>query len=198
MWKFLSFKKKGISHEQSNTCCQDSVCVSQDDRWIVAALADGLGSLKKSEVAAEVATNTVCGFPALLLERIVKHENGIEDDIIAAVTGSVKEKAAELSIPISELDCTLVFVVVDKRSNYAAVGRLGDSAALIIRESDSMVISDSDHSANGTNAILDAEASKHLYLQAFDLERDGIIGIILTSDGLDNELYLKGSKHVQG
>lgn len=197
MWKFLSFKKKGISHEQSNTCCQDSVCVSQDDRWIVAALADGLGSLKKSEVAAEVVTNTVCDFPALLLERIVKHENGIENDIIAAVTGSVKEKAAELSIPISELDCTLVFVVVDKRSNYAAVGRLGDSAALIIRESDSMVISDSDHSANGTNAILDAEASKHLYLQAFDLERDGIIGIILTSDGLDNELYLKGSKHVQ-
>lgn len=197
MWKTLSFKQKGISHKQSNTCCQDNVCISQDDRWIVAALADGLGSLRNSEVAAEAATNTVCDFPASLLEKIIKRGNGIENDVIAAVTDSVKEKAAGLSIPVSELDCTLVFVVVDKKSNDAAVGRLGDSAALIIRESDSMVISDSDHSANGTNAILDTEASKHLYLQTFDLERDGIVGIILTSDGLDNELYLKGSKHVQ-
>ena len=89
MWKTFSLKQKGLSHEQSNTCCQDNVLISQDDRWIVAALADGLGSLRYSEVAAEVATTTVCNFSAELLESIIKQESSIEETVIEIKNGEL-------------------------------------------------------------------------------------------------------------
>lgn len=197
MWKTFSLKQKGLSHEQSNTCCQDNVLISQDDRWIVAALADGLGSLRYSEVAAEVATTTVCNFSAELLESIIKQESSIEETVIEIIANAIRDKVTELSFTCSDLDCTLVFAIIDKQTNHAAIGRLGDSAAILLSESNSIVISDSDHSANGTNAVLDSEAAQHLFLRSFNLEEEKIVGIMLTSDGLDNELYLKGSKHVQ-
>lgn len=197
MWKTFSIKQIGTSHKQNNTCCQDDVRIREDEQWIVAALADGLGSLSHSELAAEIATQTLCGFPHTLLEKIINNDAGIEEYIVETVADAIKAEADSRNIDYTACDCTLVFVVIDKLRNLATVGRLGDSAAIILRKTDSVVISDSDHSANGTNAVLDSEAFHNLNLISFKIEDEDIIGFILTSDGLDNELYLKGSRHVQ-
>jgi hypothetical protein len=48
---------RGISHIKAGTPCQDSgaVWVSEDGRWIIGAVADGGGSLERSEIGAMLA-----------------------------------------------------------------------------------------------------------------------------------------------
>lgn len=198
VWKKLKYLQKGISHVQNGTNCQDSVLIFENEDCIVAALADGLGSLKYSEVAAQIATETVCKCFSELNNPLEQFENkeDLAKHILDAAVMNIQEKAIEMSVPLNEMDCTLMFVCVIKTTNYAIIGRLGDSAVCIIAYPKSIAINDGNKSANGTNAILDKDAIEHFDIQIIDLDKNNIYGFILSSDGLENELYMKGSDHV--
>lgn len=197
-WKKLKYLQKGISHVQNSTDCQDSVLIYEDEDCIVASLADGLGSLKYSEVAAQTATETVCKcFSELNNPR---EQFGTKEDlaqyILDAAVMNIQHKAIGMGVPLNEMDCTLIFVCVLKKIDYAIIGRLGDSAVCVIAEPKSYAVNDGNKSANGTNAILDKDAINHFDIQILDLDKNNIYGFILSSDGLENELYMKGSTHV--
>lgn len=200
-WKYTSYLKKGLSHEKAGTKCQDSVIVQEDEHCIVAALADGLGSLKYSDVAASTATLTVWELFASLGHNKITIESdegkqAFAKDIIQRIAQKINDKAVGMGVPTSTMDCTLVFAYISKDHNYAITGRLGDSAICIITKDGSIAINDSNQSANGTSAILDEDAQEHMEISFWDIEADKIYGFILTSDGLDNELYRKGSVYV--
>lgn len=198
VWKKIKYLQKGVSHAQNGTNCQDSVLIFENEDCIVAALADGLGSLKYSEVAAQTATETVCKCFSELnnpLEQFETKED-LAKHILDAAVMNIQEKAVEIGVPLNEMDCTLMFVCVLKTTNYAIIGRLGDSAVCVIAQSKSSAINDGNKSANGTNAILDKDAIEHFDIQIIDLDKNNIYGFILSSDGLENELYMKGSDHV--
>lgn len=201
VWKYASYLQKGISHIQNATNCQDSVLIQENDHCVVAALADGLGSLKYSEIAAQTATKTVCElFLGSELPKTVfeteEQKISFKNEFIGVLKQRIIDKAKEMNVSAENMDCTLVFVCISKDYNYAIVGRLGDSAICIIKESGSLAINDSNKSANGTNAILDSDSSERLELYTYNIDAEGVCGFILTSDGLDNELYMKGSTHV--
>lgn len=198
VWKKLMYLQKGVSHVQNGTNCQDSVLIFENEDCIVAALADGLGSLKYSEVAAQTATDTVCKCFAELnnpLEQFETKED-LAKHILDAVVMSIQEKTVEMGVPLNEMDCTLMFVYVLKSTNCAIIGRLGDSAVCVIADPKSIAINDGNKSANGTNAILDKDAVEHFEIQILDLDKNNVYGFVLSSDGLENELYMKGSDHV--
>lgn len=117
-------------------------------------------------------------------------------DIVQKIAQKINDKAVSMGVPTSTMDCTLVFVYISKDHNYAITGRLGDSAICIITKDGSVAINDSNQSANGTSAILDEDAHEHMEISFWGIEADKIYGFILTSDGLDNELYRKGSAYV--
>lgn len=197
-WKKLKYLQKGVSHVQNGTNCQDSVLIFENEDCIVAALADGLGSLKHSEVAAQTATETVCKCFSKLnspLEQFETKED-LAKHILDAAVMSIQKKAIEMDVPLNEMDCTLMFVCVLKSTNYAIIGRLGDSAVCVIADPKSIAINDGNKSANGTNAILDKDAVEHFEIQILDLDKNNVYGFVLSSDGLENELYMKGSDHV--
>ena len=198
VWKKLKYLQKGVSHVQNGTNCQDSVLIFENEDCIVAALADGLGSLKYSEIAAQTATDTVCKCFSELnnpLEQFETKED-LAKHILDAVVMNIQEKAIEMGVPLNEMDCTLMFVCVLKSTNCAIIGRLGDSAVCIIADPKSIAINDGNKSANGTNAILDKDAVEHFEIQILDLDKNNVYGFVLSSDGLENELYMKGSDHV--
>ncbi len=198
-WKTLAYWQKGASHEKNGTNCQDSVRLYENDNCIVAALADGLGSLRYSEAAAQTAVNTVCRFFEQLEDPIASFHGSKEDFakyILNAVVNDIKDVAADEELPLDQMDCTLLFVCILKKTNRAIIGRLGDSAVCIMADHDSIAINDGNRTANGTNAILDADALEHFNIRFLDLDKRGVRGFILTSDGLENELYIKGSDHV--
>lgn len=198
VWKQLKYLQKGVSHVQNGTNCQDSVLIYENEDCIVASLADGLGSLKYSEVAAQTATETVCRCFSELnnpLEQFETKED-LAKHILDAAVMNIQDKAIEMGVPLNEMDCTLMFVCVLKSTNYAIIGRLGDSAVCVIADPKSIAINDGNKSANGTNAILDKDAVEHFDIQIIDLDKNNVYGFILSSDGLENELYMKGSDHV--
>lgn len=198
VWKKLKYLQKGISHVQNGTNCQDSVLIFENEDCIVASLADGLGSLKYSEVAAQTATETVCNFFFELKNPFEKFDTkeDLAQHILDAVVMNIQDKANVMGVPLNEMDCTLVFVCVLKRPKQAIIGRLGDSAICVIAENKAIAINDGNKSANGTNAIFDNDAIENFDIKTLDLEEKNIYGFILSSDGLENELYMKGSDHV--
>ena len=198
VWKHLKYLQKGISHVQNGMNCQDSVLIFENEDCIVAALADGLGSLKYSEVAAQTATETVCKCFSErnnLLEQFETEED-LAKHILNETVKNIQEKAIVMGVPLNQMDCTLMFVCVLKNTNYAIIGRLGDSVICVIAYPKSIAINDGNKSANGTNTILDKDAIKNFDIQKIDLDKNNIQGFILSSDGLENELYMKGSDHV--
>lgn len=200
-WKYTSYLQKGLSHKKAGTKCQDSVLVKEDEHCLVAALADGLGSLKYSEVAATTATLAVWELFSSLGGKEIKIESdgamkAFTQELVQKITQKIHNKAEDMGLHVSAMDCTLVFVYISKDHNYAITGRLGDSAICIITKDGSIAINDSNHSANGTSAILDEDAHDHMEISFWDLDAESIYGFILTSDGLDNELYRKGSQYV--
>jgi serine/threonine protein phosphatase PrpC len=201
MWNYTSYLKKGLSHEKNGTECQDSVVVKEDDFCIVAALADGLGSLKFSDVAAVAATGAICELFFTFGDRVInldseEKKQGFAKLIVQKVSAKVHAAAEDLGVSPATMDCTLIFVYISKIHNYAITGRLGDSAICVIGNGESIAINDSSRSANGTSAILDGDACEHMEIDLWDLDAEEVCGFILTSDGLDNELYRKGSTTV--
>ena len=200
-WKYTSYLKKGLSHEKKGEKCQDSVIIQEDEHCIVAALADGIGALKNSDIAASTATHTVCEWFASLKSEKISLESAEQKQVFAKtivqkIAQGINDKAAVKGVSTATMDCTLVFVYISKDHNYAITGRLGDSAICVVTANDYIALNDSGQLANATNAVLDEDAPDHLEISVWDVETKKVYGFILTSDGLDNELYCKGSMHV--
>ncbi|MEE1106241.1 MAG: protein phosphatase 2C domain-containing protein, partial [Ruminococcus sp.] len=102
--------------------------------------------------------------------------------------------AAERNMALDSMDCTLLFACLFLKQNMAIIGCLGDSALCVIRDDKAPALF-CDSGFIGTRAVLDHDAAEHLQCAVFPL--DGHVkSILLTSDGLENEIYCKGLTHV--
>lgn len=120
----------------------------------------------------------------------------LRDELLRIVQTEIYLEAERAGLSADDMDCTLVFVYISKVYGRAILGRMGDSAICVIKEHGSVVISDTNLTANGTHTLLSSEAGDHFDLYMMDLDRDRVCGFILTSDGLENVLYTKGSLQV--
>lgn len=191
-WRYASYKQKGLSHLKDGTNCQDNTCVVETENYIVAALADGLGSLKYSEIASDVATKSICK----AFESLDCSKKELSNYLLQYVVENIQQEADARGIALKEMDCTLVFVYINKKESEAIIGRLGDSAICVFGENDSIALNDGNKSANGTSAVLDRDAIENFTINLIDCKEKKIKGFILSSDGLENILYMKGSKGV--
>ena len=191
-WRYASYKLKGLSHLKDGTNCQDNTCVVETEDYIVAALADGLGSLKYSEIASDVATKSVCK----AFDDINCSKKELSSYLLQYVVDNIQHEAEARGLALKEMDCTLVFVYISKNESKAIIGRLGDSAICVFRENNSIALNDGNKSANGTSAVLDRDAIDNFTINLIDYKKEKIKGFILSSDGLENILYMKGSNSV--
>lgn len=191
-WKYAFYRQTGLSHG----VCQDSVDVYADDTRVIACLCDGLGSLKNSDVAAEETVKNVID-----LFRAVPNAPTPQTDLApfrrkltAELQRRLKSAAAERNMALDSMDCTLLFACLFLKQNMAIIGCLGDSALCVIRDDKAPALF-CDSGFIGTRAVLDHDAAEHLQCAVFPL--DGHVkSILLTSDGLENEIYCKGLTHV--
>lgn len=198
-WKYAYYRQQGLSHATNAIDCQDYVLIKETEELLVAALSDGLGSLKNSQIASRLTVEKSCDFFLNTLSPSFwdnkKKETEFKKEFVLSVVDFLKKEAENQNIDINTLDCTLCFVCVSKKKNQAIVGYLGDSAVCVVKKEETIVFSDSSISANGTYAILDDNAVDHLHLSRIDLTND-VLGFIITSDGLENEIFTKGSPYI--
>ncbi len=199
-WKYISAFRQGLSHISKEIECQDYVLIKETEELLIAALSDGLGSLDNSQIASRLAVEKTCEFllnnPSLGFENNEEETVSLKEKLITDIVNCIKEEADRLELDIDTMDCTLCFVCVSKKENQAVVGCLGDSAVCVIKKEEPVVINNSDVSANGTHAILDDDAVDCLLVSQLDIDNDDILGFIITSDGLETEIFTKGNPYI--
>lgn len=134
MIKEISFKQQGPYHKTKGIVCQDSFYSVHKDSYVVAAVADGLGSEKFSDVGSSIASKVAVEYcaknyaPEMNIEDIQKIMNN------AFVYGwkAVCEKAVEDGNLFDEYDTTLCLVIYDGKSIY--YGQSGDSGMIALSE----------------------------------------------------------------
>lgn len=117
----------GLSHVKKGSVCQDaSKAKKLVNGWVVAAVADGVGSAKHSEIASNLAVDTVVEF---CNNRINKHTifNDLQNIILDAykeAEKNIENYASSHEDSIIEYDTTLSMIIYD--GEKIAYGHSGD------------------------------------------------------------------------
>lgn len=188
-WNIFTIPSKTGVHTNGSPC-QDKVCIKENDWRLVITLSDGVGSLLYSQVAAQVVTTTaaelLCDYPF----DTAPGKDHLVDQLVDTCRAAVAAEAKNQGLPLSGMDCTLLFAVIFKTEDCCIIGQLGDGAICFIRADGAEKCNagaDAKSGANMTKTIFSGSAQQHFSFHATRLA--SMVGILLTSDGLQNELY---------
>jgi len=198
-WKYGYTVRTGEKHRRIGAPCQDSVFVLEDEKCIVMALCDGLGSLPLSGRAAQLAAAAACHIlrkcAGINFYHHAEVPNGMMKDLLESVDRFVSGRFREEGADRSQGDSTLAFVFVSKCFDFGFAGSLGDSAVCLIRRSGNVCLTESNANLESTASIHIREPWRLAKSEAFRLG-DDFFGAILSSDGMDGEIYTKNSSQV--
>lgn len=121
----------GKSHQNEGSKCQDNCCFCSKDNIIVAAVADGVSSSKKSDVASRIAVNSITNY---CLNEICWFDslNKIINKIRAGFYGALYKITQLQTNAPNDYATTLTVAVVIKDTLY--FGQIGDSGIIALRE----------------------------------------------------------------
>ena len=130
MYRICGESQKGKSHEANGTVCQDSCFFEEGTGFVIAAVADGLGSSKHSDIASRAAAQ---GAVRLCMKTIRK---GMSDDEILSTIKTafdstnfaIKQEAGD---NLDDYDTTLTLAVFMAGDVY--YGHAGDSGIVALR-----------------------------------------------------------------
>lgn len=214
--------KRGIAHRCYGTRCQDAhmirrvkqVAIWKDggkrDRllpgkeYVVAAVADGLGSEAHSDIGAHAAVNTAVSTMCELIGTwcatgdsalAISMPRFIEQSMIKANNAVVK-KAASMELPANEFDATLVIAVYD--GDQLFYGSAGDSG--VIAKTDAgfeLLTRPSRVGEAGTYPLYCKgkwEAGSRDHVRGFLLATDGVLELLVPE--FDNEKLKEKAVHL--
>lgn len=197
--------RQGSSHAKSGVPCQDAAWTEKTEFAVTAALCDGLGSLEYSQIAARAAA---CAAARLVSSRIseILAERGclflreqeleaLRRDVLAGTREAVAEEAARFGLSSSEMDCTLLLACLTLDGQWVLFGQLGDGAVCAIQKNRGVLLRARENpnraTSNETATVCSPDAEKWFDLQLFPFKTAGrpLDGFLLTTDGLQNEIY---------
>ena len=197
--------RQGSSHAKSGVPCQDAAWTEKTEFAVTAALCDGLGSLEYSQIAARAAA---CAAARLVSSRIseILAERGclflreqeleaLRRDVLAGAREAVSEEAERFGLSSSEMDCTLLLACLTLDGQWVLFGQLGDGAVCAIQKNRGVLLRARENpnraTSNETATVCSPDAEKWFGLQLFPFKTAGrpLDGFLLTTDGLQNEIY---------
>jgi Serine/threonine protein phosphatase len=129
-YRLCGYSQQGKSHEDKNTVCQDAYYYLERPAFVVAAVADGLGSSKHSDIASKMAAQDAVTYCAQNI-----HKGMSENEILPVIQSAfdnvnflIKQKAGDL---LDEYDTTLTLAVFMSGDVY--FGHAGDSGIIALR-----------------------------------------------------------------
>jgi hypothetical protein len=131
MWRFAAGQATGSSHEKLNIPCQDrmSCAVVEPEGTLVAVVADGAGTAALAHVGAEIAVWTVSATAQLGVRAGRKDYTEVLREGAVLARQRLVEAAAERSVPVRDLSCTLLAVIAAPIGGAAL--QIGDGAIVI-------------------------------------------------------------------
>jgi len=136
MWKSISASVTGTSHLATDAPCQDYSCAEvvdgPDGQFLIAACADGAGSVSRSELGARVACHEFlqlvkCAVADGEITPSFAREDGLK--WYSTIREKLVSEAATIEVPLRELSCTLLGAVIGE--TFAIFLQIGDGAIVI-------------------------------------------------------------------
>lgn len=171
----------GKGHIDHNIPCQDAFSFSFNNGLLVAAVCDGAGSAKSSDVGAKECATTVCNF-------LIEHFNGkslvcdqaVFVECLTVVRNRLETCSRELDLSIRDLACTLVGAVLNEEGG--CLFHIGDGIAVVELNDGSTVISlpENGEYSNETYFVTGSDWQDRFRVDSFS----GITrNLVLMSDG---------------
>ena len=124
--------QQGLYHKKNNTVCQDAhKIIKCNDSYVIAAVADGLGSEKYSDVASQMAVNIATDYCSKNIK--VEHADAVLNvikDSFAIAQSQIEKYATEKEHELDQYDTTLSLVIFDGENVY--YGQSGDSGIIAL------------------------------------------------------------------
>lgn len=197
--------RQGSSHAKSGVPCQDAAWTEKTEFAVTAALCDGLGSLEYSQIAARAAACAAARLVSSLISEILAERGclflreqeleALRRDVLAGAREAVAEEAARFGLSASEMDCTLLLACLTLDGQWVLFGQLGDGAVCAIQKNRGVLLRARENpnraTSNETATVCSPDAEKWFDLQLFPFKTAGrpLDGFLLTTDGLQNEIY---------
>lgn len=187
----------GTSHIKKGTVCQDSHKVAQlTNGWTVAAVADGVGSSKHSDIASRLAVDTVI---ELCNSRIDKFTRLSEvKDIVKNAYSEAQQRIAEYAYAhddeLSDYDTTLHMVVYD--GNGFVYGHAGDGGIVGLTNDGRYIKVTTPQKAEDNICVIPLRAGEDSWV--IGEEKGKYASVLLATDGVYDKFYpylLQFQKH---
>lgn len=180
-WRVFAASAIGKSHIDGGLSCQDAWGSAFDNTRLVAVVCDGAGSASKSDAGARECADSICQF----LTAVDSSSSScitppVIEQAIEAARARLQWRADELGLPIRELACTVVGVVLFQDGGY--LFHIGDGMAVVELADDSTILSlpENGEYANETYFVTGDDWRPHLRATSFS----GTVRCIsLMSDG---------------
>ena len=185
-WRVLGASAPGTQHLARGGACEDAHhSTTLDDSTCIVAVADGAGSARLGGVGAEAAARWAVEMAAFLLCEPDSLADPLEDVVRAAVGSArdaLRREAKKRGTRLGDLATTLVLAVVTP--DAAAVAQVGDGAAVVAHGGQLGVATTVERGEylNETTFLTSRRWEADLAVTA--LERDGLDGLALLTDGL--------------
>lgn len=173
----------GKSHIKKGTCCQDSHYIkTMQNGWVIAAVADGVGSAKNSHIGSKIAVETVVEFCDECMPwdfNIISIKSMMRTAYNYAFKQILRE-SQQSGEPIESYDTTLSMVIYDgQRIIY---GHSGDGAIFALTTfGDYVEITRPQKSADGVSVI----PLRGGYTQwVIDTYEEDLSAVLLMTDGM--------------
>lgn len=179
--------QQGVSHKISDTPCQDSVLVKQEDSYLFLGLADGAGSAKHSDIGSSLILRFLSlymqiTFQKYQIEGEFSNETMLERIHLALIRISEMKK-----VSIQDLSSTLLFITV-YYGEYIIV-HIGDGVIGMLDENDELSVLSEPKNGELSNYTYFTTTMNASHLHIYRGNINQLNGLVLMSDGVEEALY---------
>lgn len=187
---------QGFSHIQRNIPCQDANNIKNlSNGWVVAAIADGVGSAVHSEIGSKIAVEISINF----IEQHIKNVQWNEQVLEALITLSfnevllkIQEQSKKDNYPIEDYDTTLSLIIYNGK--YVIYGHCGDGGIIVLPKYGDYILLSTIQKGEEFNEVYPLRNKEW----NFGHTNEEVVSVLLATDGVFDGLFCSTKKNEEG
>lgn len=179
--------QQGVSHRISDTPCQDSVLVKQEDSYLFLGLADGAGSAKYSDIGSKLILRFLSMQMQISFEYYKRNAAASNKELLEKIHLALISIADVKKIKVKDLSSTLLFIAV-YYGEYMVV-HIGDGVVGILDEDDNLSVLSEPENGEFSHYTYFTTSLDSNRVRVYRGDVDKLNGLILMSDGVEESLY---------
>lgn len=175
---------------------EDAIYWSENERFCVAALADGVSTCTGAKVGAEIACKSIVDLQLRKGEKFFDFSpNKTADFLVSHVLHELEQEALRENRPIEEYSSTISSVLIDKETGKVLFFNIGDNLILGTKKEKCNVIAMPENNPNGCSVTTTENVLQSVEIGIMDAK--GLDSVVICSDGAWRQMYEKNRLYAE-